>query len=77
MPPKAILFDYGQTLVHEISWDPLAGAAALLDCVEENPRKVSAPDLADRLEQVKGDILKEFGAHSRNQQALEVPAAAI
>lgn len=77
MPPKAILFDYGQTLVHEISWDPLAGAAALLDCAEENPRKVSAPGLADRLEQVKGDILKEFGAHSRNQQALEVPAAAI
>lgn len=77
MAPKTILFDYGQTLVHEITWDPLAGAQALLDCARDNPQKVGAARLSDLLEAIKQDILREFGASTRSGQPLEIPAAAI
>ena len=77
MPPKAILFDYGQTLVHEIAWEPLAGAQALVDSCARNPRNVTARDLSDALESVKQDILTVFGAASRSGQPMEIPAAAI
>lgn len=77
MTPKAILFDYGQTLVHEISWDPLAGAEALLDCARRNPNHVTAPQLSALLEEIKQDILREFEAESRSRQPLEIPCAAM
>ena len=77
MAPKTILFDYGQTLVHEILWDPLAGAEALLDCARKNPRNVSPAQLSDLLESIKQDILRAFGVSTRSGQPLEIPAAAI
>lgn len=77
MQPKTILFDYGQTLVHEISWDPLAGAAALLDCAQRNPDHVTAAQLSLLLEGIKQDVLQEFGADSRSKQPLELPCAAM
>ena len=77
MLPKTILFDYGQTLVHEISWDPLAGAEALLDCVRQNPNHVTPARLSALLEEIKGDVLREFGAESRSGQPMEIPCAAM
>ena len=77
MNPKIILFDYGQTLIHETRWDPLSGAQVLLDCAWKNPQSVTPEALAQLLEAIKQDILQEFGAASRSQQPLEIPAAAI
>jgi ribosomal-protein-alanine N-acetyltransferase len=50
--PKAILFDYGQTLIDEIGFDAVAGTEAVLREAVENPESVPAWEvqaLADAL----------------------------
>ena len=50
--PKMILFDYGQTLAHEPTFDSCAGNAALLRYATHNPNNLTAEQagiFADRL----------------------------
>lgn len=77
MAPKMILFDYGQTLVHETDYDPIRGAQALIDAARCNPRNATAQDIVQLLEAIKRDILAEFQAPSRSFQPLELSAVSV
>lgn len=43
--PEMILFDYGHTLVHEISFDPKVGYAAVLEHAVKNPDNATPDDM--------------------------------
>lgn len=55
--PRMIIFDYGQTLLNEISFDPLYGTEEVLKHATYNPKSVSAQEiqsLANTLHQELG-----------------------
>ncbi len=55
--PKAILFDYGQTLFDEEGFDALAGTAAVLREAVDNPHGVSA----EEVQELADTLLRELG----------------
>lgn len=77
MKPAMILFDYGQTLVHERCYDARRGAEALLSAAARNPRGVTAGELVKLMEEVERDILAEFRIPSRGLLPLELPGSAM
>jgi len=73
-PPRAILFDLGDTLLRQLSFDPLAGTARQLEFAR-NPRHVSPREVTALIRELDADILPrreqstlEF--HSRHFQRL-------
>lgn len=70
-PPKMIIFDYGQTLVDEKSFDPLNGTKALLseDC--NNPYNVSAEEINDLAIELDKDISRS-GNDPEKHSLLEI-----
>jgi putative hydrolase of the HAD superfamily len=60
--PKMILFDYGQTLLNEQSFDGVRGTQAVLDYCVENPDNITAKQiqgLANELNQEMGRFIPE------------------
>ncbi len=55
--PSAILFDYGHTLANETAFDSLAGYAALLPYAADNPRGITAEQLAARDSEMFGYLM--------------------
>lgn len=55
--PKAILFDYGQTLIDEIGFDAVAGTEAVLREAVENPEHATA----EEVQAMADAMLRELG----------------
>jgi putative hydrolase of the HAD superfamily len=72
MAIKMVLFDYGETIVHEGSFDGLRGTRALIEHVVENPFNAS-PEEIRRLEE---GLYFSVGANARKVGA-EVPSASF
>ena len=70
--PKAILLDYGGTLVEEISFDPQAGNAALLKLAAYTPPKVTLKLIMERAQAVSEQVAKR-----RDQFEIETPWVAL
>ena len=68
--PKMILFDYGHTLVHELSYDDLAGARAELAAATDNPLGVTPEMLSRQTQELYGHVIRFAQAHD-----LEVPSS--
>ena len=68
--PRMILFDYGQTLVDEVSIDRLAGDEAVLRHAVENPQGVTAQQLCDAF----AALYEEIGFL---QSAMETPGLSL
>jgi putative hydrolase of the HAD superfamily len=54
--PKMILFDYGQTLMDEKSFDGVRGTKAVLNSCVENPENISAEEIQAFAEELNKDI---------------------
>ena len=56
MPPRGLLFDYGGTLVEEISVDVRAGNEWLLSRASHRPAHVSLEDVLERARRVSSEV---------------------
>lgn len=56
--PKAILFDYGETLLHENDMDAVRGERALIPYITENPHGHTAEDIQNTFDRLFFDALK-------------------
>ena len=68
--PAAVLFDFGDTVVHTVSWDPLAGDARILD-LAENRNGVTAEQVQQLADEIGSEVMArknesmiEFGCQS-------------
>lgn len=69
--PKMVIFDYGQTLVNEITFDPLEGTKAVLREATNNPNNVSAEEVQALANQLNEEIGR-YGVDFEKQTFLEV-----
>lgn len=69
--PKMVIFDYGQTLVNETSFNPLEGTRAVLKEAANNPDNVSAEEVQALAESINGEIGR-YGVDIEKQTFLEV-----
>ncbi len=72
--PKMILFDYGQTLINEVKFDPVKGIQAVLDTATENPHSIRAESMMDLYYGLIKDI-NTPAIDSIAMQYIEVPDA--
>lgn len=72
MRPEMILFDYGQTLICEDKFNPLAGNQALLDRAVKNPNHVGVREIQQVAAQMKKDIAESFPNANRSHHPLEI-----
>jgi putative hydrolase of the HAD superfamily len=56
MGPKGILFDYGGTLVEEVSFDPRAGNEWLLSRASHRPPRVTLEDVVARANRISTEV---------------------
>lgn len=70
-PPKMIIFDYGQTLVDEKSFDALKGTKAVLSEACNNPFNVSAEEINDFAGELDNDINRN-SSDSEKSALLEI-----
>jgi putative hydrolase of the HAD superfamily len=70
--PKAILLDYGGTLVEELGYDPLAGAELMLSRAVVRPPVVSIDAVVQRANRVTREV-----ASRRAQTHIETPWPAL
>lgn len=64
--PKMILFDYGQTLMHEEKFDGIAGTKAVLENCVENPLRVTA----DEIQALANELNQDIGRYNPETQHL-------
>lgn len=69
--PKMIIFDYGQTIINEKSFDPLRGTSAVLKEAVINPSNVSAEEVQALATQLLKEIGR-WGVDAEKQTFLEV-----
>lgn len=69
--PKMILFDYGQTLIDEESFDALKGTTAVLKEASNNPNNVSAEEVQALAYDLSKDI-RRYGQDFERNSFLEV-----
>lgn len=69
--PKMIIFDYGQTLVHEKSFDGLRGTKAVLREAARNPNNIAAEEVQAMADKLNEDIGRR-GKGIDGQPVLEV-----
>ena len=72
MKPEMILFDYGQTLICEEKFNPLAGDQALLDRAVKNPNHVGIREIQQVAAQMTKDIADSFPNGIRSYHPLEI-----
>lgn len=73
--PKMIIFDYGETLIHELCFDPLKGTEKILSSCAINPNNVSANEIqrlatriSKELRSFKNDIYQDSYLEIHNHQ---------
>ncbi len=69
--PKMILFDYGQTLLHEEKFDGIAGTKAVLRCCTENPLGITAEEIQALANELNKDIGR-FNPETQHLALIEV-----
>lgn len=69
--PQMIIFDYGQTLINEKKFDPLAGTKAILNEAANNPNNVPAEEVQEFANQL-GREMGRFGVEFKEESFLEV-----
>ena len=69
--PKMIIFDYGQTLVNESSFDALEGTKAVLHEAVNNPNDVTAESIQNLAIELNKDIGR-YGEEFEKHSVLEV-----
>ncbi len=69
--PKMIIFDYGQTLIDEVIFDPVAGNQGVLDHATDGKETITAEELNDIATELNHDI-KRWGIDYDNQINIEV-----
>lgn len=69
--PKMIIFDYGQTLVNEKTFDGLKGTEAVLREATKNPNHISAEEIQRLAEELDREIGR-FGVDIEKQTVLEM-----
>lgn len=74
MKPKMILFDYGETLIHELGFEPLAGNQAILNFANFIPEGVTAETIQEEANCIKQDISDQFCYSHKDAQMIEIPA---
>jgi len=72
IPPNGFLFDYGGTLVEEVSVDPRAGNEWLLSRASHRPAHITLDDVLARVARVSRDV-----ASLREDTHLETPWPAL
>lgn len=70
--PKAIIFDYGHTLIYETRFDPNEAGKALFDVISENRYGIQKEVFAQEVERLYNDLSK-----ARRQLSLEIPASTL
>lgn len=55
--PSMILFDAGETLINYLAFDTLRGTEAAMPYLTKNPRNLSAKEIDDCMNRVRGDFL--------------------
>ena len=65
--PDWILFDYGETLIHETRFDAMAGNRRLLEIASANPRNVTIEEVCSMVEKINRHTL-----HLKNDLDVEV-----
>ena len=75
MKPKMILFDYGETLIHELGFEPLLGNQAILDFATFIPEGITAETIQEEANCMKRDISDQFCYQHKDAQMIEIPAA--
>lgn len=75
--PQMILFDYGQTLVDEGSFEPIRGNEALLNRAMNNPNHVTIDQIQELANALSEDIGQALSSEHRNGQALEITMASF
>lgn len=75
--PKMLLFDYGETLIHEESFSAVRGNAALLEYASENKYGSTAEDAARRAAEITCELGKigGFDPLLRAHFEIEVPSS--
>lgn len=54
--PKIIIFDYGQTLINELDFNPLKGTEAILENCAINPNNVTAAEIQKLAGEISGEL---------------------
>lgn len=72
MKPEMILFDYGQTLINEETFDPLKGNQALLERAVNNPGHVGIHEIQQMAARIMEDIAASFPNRDRSHHPLEI-----
>lgn len=54
--PKMILFDYGQTLIDEVGFDPVKGTAAVMEHAKENKYNLTPKQVQDEADAILAEI---------------------
>lgn len=75
--PEMILFDYGQTLVAEEKFNPLAGNAVLLNIACCNPNHVTAQQVQALADSLSSEIDGSYTEQDRNRKNLEISCYAF
>ena len=70
--PKMILFDYGQTLVNEVSFDGVKGTAAVLKYAVKNKYNKTAEEVQNYANQLNKEIGR-FDPEKRHLFQYEIP----
>lgn len=75
--PKMILFDYGETLIHEESFSAVRGNAAVLRHAAENPHGYTAEDVAAHAVEITAELgrIGGFDPARRAHFEIEVPSS--
>ena len=72
IPPKMILFDYGQTLLNEARFDGEAGTAAVLKYATKNKYNLTAAQVQERANVINKE-LGRFDPVQRHSTEVEIP----
>ena len=60
--PRGLLFDYGGTLVEEVSYDARAGIELLLDNLTRRPRSLTIDAVIERVKRIDREVTDRRGA---------------
>lgn len=74
MRPKLILFDYGNTLMHEPDFDALRGEHAIFNYIKSNPLGVTAEEAVEFAQKISADTLaaRKLGVEPHEWQYLRL-----
>jgi putative hydrolase of the HAD superfamily len=72
-----IMFDYGQTLIAEDTFNPLKGNRAVLDLAIKNPNNVTEEQVQELANSLSKEMIESFPNPNRHYQPLEMTSKAF